>query len=138
VAVAVGWVLVGCGIGVSLGSGIGVSLGCGIGVSLGSGIGVSLGSGIGVSLGCGIGVSLGSGPGVSVAGGIGVSLGKGGGCARLVPVDAGKKAIPTARNKITIPAMILTACPSIRMANVSDRPSYLPFIVPENRQISKP
>jgi hypothetical protein len=38
-----------------------------------------------------------------------------------------------ARIRTEIPAMALTACPSIRMPITSDRPAYLFLIVPENR-----
>jgi len=59
------------------------------------------------------------GTGVLVHVGIGLSLGKGSSCARLLPVDAGKKAITVARIKIAIPAMVFNARPNIRMAIAS-------------------
>ena len=91
-------VFVGTGVGVSVGLGVGVFVGTGVGVSVGLGVGVFVGRGVGVSLGCGSGVgvgfssvpsivlwrppntsgvAVGAGVGVSVGAGVGVSAGTG-------------------------------------------------------------
>ena len=54
----------GAGVGVFVGTGVGVSVGLGVGVFVGTGVGVSVGLGVGVFVGTGVGVSVGCGSGV--------------------------------------------------------------------------
>ena len=59
----------------SAGAGVGVFVGTGVGVSVGLGVGVFVGTGVGVSVGLGVGVFVGRGAGVSVGCGAGVGVG---------------------------------------------------------------
>ena len=80
-------VLVGSGIGVLVAVGIGVLVGTGVGVLVAVGTGVLVGAGVGVLVAVGAGVFVGAGVGVRVAVGIGVLVGAG--VSVLVAVGAG-------------------------------------------------
>lgn len=55
-------VLVGSGVGVSVGTKVGVSVGAGVGVSVGTKVGVLVGSGVGVAVATLVGIGVGVGP----------------------------------------------------------------------------
>ena len=65
---------VGFGVGVAVGSRVGVAVGSGVGAAVGFGVGVAVGSGVGVAVGFGVGVVVGSRVGMAVCFGYVVSI----------------------------------------------------------------